>query len=118
MSDETVGQPLRELGLTDEWVCQQGVEHPLAPAADRGGESEVLVRRHGRDQPGEQGLQGLDRHGHGTEAVDPRVGMVKGKELVAGKPAGPGALALREELPDIQYGRREDKHGWLLRLDA
>jgi len=28
------------------------------------------------------------------------------------------ALSLREELTDIQYGRREDKHGWLLRLDG
>jgi len=28
------------------------------------------------------------------------------------------ALSLREELTDIQYGRREDRHGWMLRLDA
>ncbi|MFC4139162.1 MULTISPECIES: branched-chain amino acid aminotransferase [unclassified Microbacterium] len=28
------------------------------------------------------------------------------------------AMSLREELTDIQYGRREDKHGWLVRLDA
>ena len=25
--------------------------------------------------------------------------------------------ALRQELTDIQYGRREDTHGWLMRLD-
>ena len=28
------------------------------------------------------------------------------------------ALSLREELTGIQYGRVEDRHGWLLRLDA
>ena len=28
------------------------------------------------------------------------------------------ALSLREELTDIQYGRVEDRHGWLMRLDA
>jgi branched-chain amino acid aminotransferase len=34
------------------------------------------------------------------------------------QPGGGLALSLREELTDIQYGRREDKHGWLHRLDA
>jgi len=28
------------------------------------------------------------------------------------------ALSLRQELTDIQYGRGEDRHGWLMRLDA
>ena len=28
------------------------------------------------------------------------------------------ALELREELTNIQYGRAEDTHGWLYRLDA
>ena len=28
------------------------------------------------------------------------------------------ALSLREELTDIQYGRVEDRHGWMVRLDA
>ncbi len=32
--------------------------------------------------------------------------------------AGELAMSLREELTDIQYGRVEDRHGWLLRLDA
>ncbi len=27
-------------------------------------------------------------------------------------------MALRKELTDIQYGRAEDRHGWLTRLDA
>jgi branched-chain amino acid aminotransferase len=28
------------------------------------------------------------------------------------------ALSLREELTGIQYGRVEDRHGWMTRLDA
>ena len=28
------------------------------------------------------------------------------------------ALSLRDELTGIQYGRIEDRHGWLTRLDA
>ena len=28
------------------------------------------------------------------------------------------ALSLREELTGIQYGRLEDRHGWMVRLDA
>ncbi|MDQ1528177.1 MAG: branched-chain amino acid aminotransferase, partial [Microbacteriaceae bacterium] len=34
--------------------------------------------------------------------------------------AAPGDLtmSLRKELTDIQYGRSEDRHGWMTRLDA
>jgi branched-chain amino acid aminotransferase len=28
------------------------------------------------------------------------------------------SLSLRQELTDIQYGRAEDRHGWMTRLDA
>jgi branched-chain amino acid aminotransferase len=44
--------------------------------------------------------------------------VLKGKDFLDEQPIGELALSLREELTDIQYGRREDKHGWLLRLDA
>jgi branched-chain amino acid aminotransferase len=27
-------------------------------------------------------------------------------------------MSLRQELTDIQYGRAEDRHGWLTRLDS
>jgi hypothetical protein len=27
-------------------------------------------------------------------------------------------MSLRDELIDIQYGRRPDDHGWMFRLDA
>jgi branched-chain amino acid aminotransferase len=36
----------------------------------------------------------------------------------ADAPAGELTMSLREELTDIQYGRRPDRHGWLTRLDA
>ena len=36
----------------------------------------------------------------------------------ADAPAGEITMALRQELTDIQYGRRPDRHGWLTRLDA
>lgn len=54
----------------------------------------------------------------GTAAVVTPIGLLKGRDFVDEQPTGELALSLREELTDIQYGRREDKHGWLLRLDA
>jgi branched-chain amino acid aminotransferase len=55
----------------------------------------------------------------GTAAVITPVGMLKSREEQIGSPdAEPGKLtvALREELTSIQYGRLEDKHGWMHRL--
>lgn len=54
----------------------------------------------------------------GTAAVVTPIGTLKGKDFVDEQPSGELALSLREELTDVQYGRREDKHNWLLRLDA
>ncbi len=54
----------------------------------------------------------------GTAAVVTPIGVLKGKDFIDEQPIGSLALELRQELTDIQYGRAEDKHGWLLRLDA
>ncbi|MFT4212393.1 MAG: branched-chain amino acid aminotransferase [Microbacterium sp.] len=54
----------------------------------------------------------------GTAAVVTPIGEVRGKSFFDAQPAGSLALSLREELTDIQYGRREDTHGWLVRLDG
>ncbi len=54
----------------------------------------------------------------GTAAVVTPIGALVGEGFDEPQPLGELALSLREELTDIQYGRREDKHGWLLRLDA
>ncbi|WP_312677927.1 branched-chain amino acid aminotransferase [Microbacterium sp.] len=53
----------------------------------------------------------------GTAAVVAPIGQLKGHDFVDEQPLGELALSLRQELTDIQYGRREDTHGWLLRLD-
>jgi branched-chain amino acid aminotransferase len=54
----------------------------------------------------------------GTAAVVAPIGTLKGQDFVDAQPTGTLALSLREELTDIQYGRREDRHGWLVRLDG
>ena len=57
----------------------------------------------------------------GTAAVVTPIGQIKAKEFTIGSPDAPAGeltLSLREELTDIQYGRRPDPHGWMYRLDA
>ena len=57
----------------------------------------------------------------GTAAVITPIAMLKGDGVEFGSadaPAGELTMSLREELTDIQYGRREDKHGWMMRLDV
>lgn len=57
----------------------------------------------------------------GTAAVVTPIALLKTAEFEVGDadaPAGELTMSLREELTDIQYGRREDKHGWMTRLDA
>jgi branched-chain amino acid aminotransferase len=57
----------------------------------------------------------------GTAAVITPVGMLKSKiEQIGSEDAKPGELtvSLRAELTGIQYGRIEDKHGWMHRLSV
>lgn len=57
----------------------------------------------------------------GTAAVVVPIGKLVADdyEIVhEGDAAAELALSLREELTGIQYGRIEDRHGWMLRLDA
>ncbi|TQO20831.1 branched chain amino acid aminotransferase [Rhodoglobus vestalii] len=57
----------------------------------------------------------------GTAAIITPIAMLKGASVEIGSAdaaAGELTMSLREELTDIQYGRREDKHGWMMRLDA
>ncbi|ALJ20055.1 branched-chain amino acid aminotransferase [Microbacterium sp. No. 7] len=54
----------------------------------------------------------------GTAAVVTPIGVLKAEGFEDAQPTGELALSLRQELTDIQYGRREDTHGWLIRLDA
>jgi branched-chain amino acid aminotransferase len=57
----------------------------------------------------------------GTAAVITPIGRLLAEdfEIVHDGPASSElALSLREELTGIQYGRVEDRHGWMLRLDS
>jgi len=57
----------------------------------------------------------------GTAAVITPIAQLKAKDFTVGDadaPAGELTMSLREELTDIQYGRRPDPHGWMTRLDA
>jgi branched-chain amino acid aminotransferase len=57
----------------------------------------------------------------GTAAVVTPIALLKGEGFEAGSAdaaAGPLTMELRKELTDIQYGRAEDRHGWLTRLDG
>lgn len=56
----------------------------------------------------------------GTAAVVTPIAQLKAADFTIGSAdAGAGELtmALRKELTDIQYGRAEDRHGWMMRLD-
>ncbi|HEV2360916.1 MAG TPA: aminotransferase class IV, partial [Acidimicrobiales bacterium] len=55
----------------------------------------------------------------GTAAVVTPVGNVKqagGEFLVGDGSMGPVTTRLREALLDVQYGRADDKHGWMARI--
>jgi branched-chain amino acid aminotransferase len=56
----------------------------------------------------------------GTAAVVAPIGTLKGVDFEITHDIGPDSLALslRQELTDIQYGRVEDVHGWMMRLDS
>ena len=55
----------------------------------------------------------------GTAAVVTPIAELRGDGFTIGSPttgAGELTMSLREELTDIQYGRRPDPHGWMVRL--
>jgi branched-chain amino acid aminotransferase len=57
----------------------------------------------------------------GTAAVVTPIALLKAADFVIGSedaPAGELTMSLRQELTDIQYGRGEDRHGWMMRLDS
>lgn len=58
----------------------------------------------------------------GTAAVVTPISVVRNDEVEIRMPQRSDdervALSLREELTGIQYGRIDDRHGWMLRLDA
>jgi len=90
----------------------------LQLAADRGHQ---VVGRHVSIDEWRRGVASgdiVEVFACGTAAVVAPIGWLKGADFVDEQPVGELALSLRQELTDIQYGRAEDRHGWLVRLDA
>ena len=88
----------------------------LKLAEDRG---HTVQRRHVSLQEWRDGVASgdiVEVFACGTAAVVTPIGELKAPGFSDVQPQGSLALSLREELTDIQYGRREDKHGWLTRL--
>lgn len=54
----------------------------------------------------------------GTAALVAPIGTLKSADFEITHESTETALSLRSELTDIQYGRGEDRHGWMMRLDA
>jgi branched-chain amino acid aminotransferase len=57
----------------------------------------------------------------GTAAMVTPIGQIKAKDFTIGSAdavAGELTLSLRAALADIQYGRSENTHGWMYRLDG
>lgn len=57
----------------------------------------------------------------GTAAVITPIAQIRADGFTIGEadaPAGELTMSLRQELTDIQYGRRADRHGWMTRLDG
>jgi branched-chain amino acid aminotransferase len=55
----------------------------------------------------------------GTAAVVTPIAELRGDGFTIGSPtdgAGELTMSLRDELTDIQYGRRPDPHGWMVEL--
>ncbi|MCR2824635.1 branched-chain amino acid aminotransferase [Microbacterium sp. zg.Y909] len=90
----------------------------LQLAADRG---HTVEGRHVSIDEWRQGVASgdiVEVFACGTAAVVAPIGWLKGADFIDEQPVGELALSLRQELTDIQYGRAEDRHGWLVRLDA
>ncbi|WEK14594.1 MAG: branched-chain amino acid aminotransferase [Candidatus Microbacterium phytovorans] len=89
----------------------------LQLARDRG---HVVEQRHVSLQEWRDGVASgdiVEVFACGTAAVVAPIGVLKAKGFEDVQPTGSLALELRQHLTDIQYGRAEDTHGWLLRLD-
>ena len=54
----------------------------------------------------------------GTAAVVAPIGLLKATDFEIRHDSTEVSLSLREELTGIQYGRVEDRHGWMTRLDS
>ncbi|MDO9590316.1 MAG: branched-chain amino acid aminotransferase, partial [Microcella sp.] len=115
-ADGTLVTPLSDSIL--EGITRDSI---LQLAEDRG--HTVERRRVSIDEWREGAASGdiVEAFACGTAAVVTPISMLKAKDFEIGSAdaeAGELTMSLRAELTDIQYGRRADPHGWMLRLDA
>ncbi|MCK9916889.1 MULTISPECIES: branched-chain amino acid aminotransferase [Microbacterium] len=92
----------------------------LTVARDLGHEAEIRQVAIEEWREGVDSGEIVEAFACGTAAVITPIGQLIGEEYTIGDPDAPaGALTMeiRQVLTDIQYGRREDTHGWMLRLD-
>jgi len=93
----------------------------LTVARDLGHESEIRRVALAEWQDGVASGEIVEAFACGTAAVITPVAQLIGDGVEIGRadaPAGELTMALREALTDIQYGRAEDRHGWMTRLDS
>ena len=135
--DSVEGKYLEELGgMNVVLVCKDGTL--VTPASDTilSGitRDSVLALAEARGHKAERRQVSIDewRKGYesgdiveafacGTAATVVPIGQLKAPDFTIGSadaPAGEVTMSLRDELIDIQYGRRPDDHGWMFRLDA
>ncbi|MER6947061.1 branched-chain amino acid aminotransferase [Nonomuraea sp. NPDC000554] len=88
----------------------------LSMAADLGLEAEERLISTDEWQAASESGELTEVFACGTAAVVTPVGSVKGADrawTIADGAPGPVTMRIREELVGIQYGTREDKHGWV-----
>jgi branched-chain amino acid aminotransferase len=98
-------------GVTRDSILTLAAEFGLTPIERRIGVDELL------DGIGSGEVTEL--FACGTAAVATPIGMLKnetGSYQVGSGASGETTLAIRQRLQDIQYGRAEDKYGWLRRV--
>ena len=110
-----------KIGLTSDHAAIELRAHLMRWLEDRG---HTVERRQVSIDEWREGVANgdiVEAFACGTAAVITPIGMISARDFTIGSAdAEPGELtmSLREELTDIQYGRRPDPHDWMLRLDA
>lgn len=99
-------------GITLDSVLQLG--------RDRGFEVEQRRVAYAEWRDGVASGEIVEAFACGTAAVITPIKEIKAEAdgIVMPESGNEVVLSLRQELTDIQYGRVEDRHGWMLRLDA
>ena len=114
--DNTLVTPLSDTILSG--ITRDSV---LALAEDRGYRVERRPVSIDEWRQGYESGEIVEAFACGTAATVVPIGQLKGPDFTIGSaeaPAGEVTVSLRQELVDIQYGRAEDRHDWMVRLDS